>query len=645
MGDIALKDILINARQEAARMNHHFIGVEHLIIGLLEARGSIIASLIENHGFKPDYVVDAIRRHSGKGSPQRLWAGMPNTPRTNIILGIANDLALENGRDEIAERDLLQAIFDEQESIPARVLRKLGIDIAALAASVQDFSPTHIINQPYIKIDFSSAYQPITDLSEQHLFVLRRMFYGYSQLRIERQLVGGYSGALLLAVTPVHADGIEDSSVVVKLAESADILDEARRYEAHIKATLPPLTARLEDKPTAPENSSIAGLKYTFVAGFDRTPKDLRSAHTLMSSLDLATWLKRELYGAFGRTWWMQRRPFRFAVWAEYDWLLPPMLTLELVAEADAAPQHQIKEPVRRAKFAEIDYGDIVAIENFAIQRIYPERNAIQLALGSGSEAARRAYKIEVRGIDFKQNAFYRGEVIERIVGRVWSSRHETLLNAARSLEPDFDLLADTIPGISQSMRLPNPLNQYNELLEKHLEGSVSRIHGDLHSGNILLGPNRSPFLIDFAHSREGHTLFDWATLEVSLLNDILAHTQGETWDDARVIVMHLAALNANITTSANTEDALLTALYPIIALREIVADCLTSIEDWAEYFTALALCALRAITWDTMDAGGKRLMFLVSALACFEMRQKYRSKSSLDTLSQPETDYTDPTR
>jgi len=35
--------------------------------------------------------------------------------------------------------------------------------------------------------------------------------------------------------------------VIVKIDRADDILDEARRYEAHVKSTLPPLTARLEE--------------------------------------------------------------------------------------------------------------------------------------------------------------------------------------------------------------------------------------------------------------------------------------------------------------------------------------------------------------------------------------------------------------
>ena len=47
MPDIALKDILINARQESFRMQHYYLGVEHLFIGLLDIQGGLTSSLLE----------------------------------------------------------------------------------------------------------------------------------------------------------------------------------------------------------------------------------------------------------------------------------------------------------------------------------------------------------------------------------------------------------------------------------------------------------------------------------------------------------------------------------------------------------------------------------------------------------------------
>ncbi len=616
MSNIELKDILINARQESFRMQHYYLGVEHLFIGLLNIQGGLVCSLLEERGLTTEYVVDAIRRKAGKGNRQRLWAGMPNTPRADIVLGIANDLALEANRTEITERDLLAAILDENDSIPVRVLRRLEVDPDELAHEARTKMVTNQESQPYIKIDFG---QRSLALPEEHLFILRRMFYGYGQIRVERRLTGGYTSATILVVTPISADGIEDAAVVVKIDDADMILDEAQRYETHVKSSLPPLTARLEDKPTTSETSDLAGLKYTFIAGTNSSAQDLReAAHDLEN---LGEWLRRELFPYFGKTWWKQNRPYRFQVWTEYDWLLPPLLTLEFIPEEEVPPTAIVlHDPLRRVRISKLEYGDVVLIENFTVQRVYRDKNMIQLAIGKGSEAARRAYKMNVQGLNLSQDAYYRGEVVERIAGRVWETRSAALLAAARTLEPDFDLNDELIPGIGKPEKLPNPLLAYDDLLDRHVDGTLSKIHGDLHLGNILVGPNGSAFLIDFAQTRNGHTLFDWAMLEVSLLTEVVMPVIGDDWWSVRLVTRYISSLQKEMPDAV---PALNEVMQHVLAVREIVRECLAREGSWSEYYIALIMCAMRAFTWETLSLGARRLMFYLAALAIHELRSR----------------------
>ncbi len=53
--------------------------------------------------------------------------------------------------------------------------------------------------------------------------------------------------------------------------------------------------------------------------------------------------------------------------------------------------------------------------------------------------------------------------------------------------------------------------------------GSQSIIHGDLNLENILLGPGDFLWLIDFAQTREGPPLFDFAHLEADLIAHVFA--------------------------------------------------------------------------------------------------------------------------
>lgn len=629
MATVSLGDILINARQESIRMRHYYLGVEHLFVSLLEIQGGLTASLLELHGITPRYIVDSIRRIAGKGNRQRLWAGMPNTPRADIILSIANDLALEDGRSEISERDLLVAILDENDSIPVRVLKRLKIDPQALLDSARNTpsQPIATIEPNYLRVEFGAAYGSARSIEDDHLFVMRRMFQGYTRIRIERRLLGGYSSASLYVVTPLNSDGSQDSSVVVKVDRADNILEEAARYEAHVKNSLPPLTARLEDKPITVETSDFAALRYTFVTDANGESRDLREA--ARSLPDLSEWIEHILFPYFGKTWWMQRYAYRFQVWTEYDWLLPPLLILDYLPDTEVPPDTLvISDPVKRRPLRDLDYGVPVIVDGFSVNRVYRDQNAIQLTIGKGAEAARRAYKIQVRGINLSEYAFFRGEIVEHLAGRVYETRAALMLQALTALVPDFVAEADTIPGVEKQERLPNPLHLYDDALDDFYNASLSKIHGDLHLGNILIGANQNPFLIDFAQTRNGHTLFDWAMLELSLLNEMIMPSLGDDWSSVRFILKYLAIINRGKDIPESAPE-MRKALAPIRSVRHVAMQCLAKPGAWEEYYIALAMCALRAYAWDTISLGARRLMFYVAALSFNELRQRRASDGS----------------
>ncbi|MCU0513154.1 MAG: phosphotransferase [Anaerolineae bacterium] len=637
MSNIPLKDILITARQESHRMRHFFLGVEHLFIALLEIKSGLASSILADEGFAPEYVIDAIRRKAGKGSRHRLWAGIPNSPRTEVVLGIAHEIAGEQQRQNLVERDILIAILEENDSIPVRVLRALGVNLDTFRSQARVRRIVRAATGTFVRIDFSPGFEG--DLDKDQLFILRRMFHGYTEVRIETRLTGGYTRSTLLVVTPIRVDNRADAPVVVKIGPGDMILDEAQRYERYVKNTLPPLTARLEDRPTAPETSDLAGIKYTFVTDPDGNPADMRVATRKWSGERLGEWLQMRLYQHFGEGWWKQNRMYRFEAWQEYDWVLPPMLTLE-VSREEKAPEgaHILRFPVKRHKISAIEYGDMVAVENFIVQKVDKERNTVLLALGQGSNSTTRACEIEIHGIDFERDAYYRGEVVESIVGRVWKSRSEQLTAAVQALNPDFDFHERLIPV--QQMKLPNPLFHYAALLEETVEGTLCTIHGDLHPGNILVGPGESALLIDFGRTREGHTLFDWATLEISLLADYVLPVFGDDWNAARRVIEALVALNRSETRINATPDTG-DALRAIVALREIVDECLAVFGNRAEYYMALAFCSLRAVTWETLSLPGRRLMFLVAALATHEYLHRQPPEASSGRTSTPDaTDF-----
>ena len=629
MASKELEDIMALARRESARVGHFYVGVEHLFIALTRLKGGVTVGTLEEHGIAPRFIRYLIRQEVGQGDGRRFWPGFRETPRLHTVLRLAQELAQTRGDDYPSERDLFLAILREGDSLPCRVLHNIDADLGALIETALNWSSQMRPQHPPVPLSVREGIA----LDSAEAYVLRQMFRGYARVEVERQLMGGYSSARVLVACPYRADGRADAAVVVKLDERQTILYEKMRYDSFVRATLPHTAARMLDNPVVPDNSRLGGLKYTFVRGSTAGPVDLVAYARERGFEALSDLLWNGVYKVFGETWWGQRHPYRFGVWQEYEMMLPPALIVEALP-GQSVPRRRLTPAghwSRRGRFA---HHEVVLLENFTVQKVYPERSAIQLAGGAGPDAASRANKIEVRGVDLSSGQYYQGAMIGQIVGQVLFTRTNLLYQQVAELEPPFDITANRLPSYSGfPVHLPNPLMRYLNVLQRRVSGTLSIIHGDLHLHNILVGSRGNAWLIDFALTREGHTLFDWAVLETSLLIELVAPAlSSDSWEELWPVLRLLLEMGISGQPPEGRLPVEI-ALHPVATVRQIVAECLAEPDDWREYFVALSLCALRGLGWPTVPLKAKRLLFMVSALAMASAAAKDGSSPSTSDI------------
>ncbi len=122
-------DLLAGAVEEAARLQHNYIGVEHLFNAIAKADGGIAQRLLKLEGHDPRIVRNDIRREVATGDQLVvIESQLPLTPRAYHILAMATYFADDFNQEMVTDVDLLLAMLQEGESIPVRRLRALQID-------------------------------------------------------------------------------------------------------------------------------------------------------------------------------------------------------------------------------------------------------------------------------------------------------------------------------------------------------------------------------------------------------------------------------------------------------------------------------------------------------------------------------------
>jgi ATP-dependent Clp protease ATP-binding subunit ClpC len=118
--------VLSLAQEEAERLNHSYIGSEHVLIGLLREEGGVAGRVLRELGLEEQRVQAMVERLSGVGS-RTPFTKIELSPSTKRILELAVDEARRMGQHYISTEHLLLGMVRQNEGVAMDVLRKFGI--------------------------------------------------------------------------------------------------------------------------------------------------------------------------------------------------------------------------------------------------------------------------------------------------------------------------------------------------------------------------------------------------------------------------------------------------------------------------------------------------------------------------------------
>jgi ATP-dependent Clp protease ATP-binding subunit ClpC len=117
--------VLTNAQEEARRLNHRFIGTEHLLLGLVAEKGGVAMRVLGELDITADQIRKAVERTVGHGTrPSSVQPSL--TPRTKRVIELSVDEARKLGHHYIGTEHLLLGLIREGEGVAVDVLNRLG---------------------------------------------------------------------------------------------------------------------------------------------------------------------------------------------------------------------------------------------------------------------------------------------------------------------------------------------------------------------------------------------------------------------------------------------------------------------------------------------------------------------------------------
>src|SRR5881396_1934391 len=123
------QQVLALAPKEADRFNHHFVGTEHLLLGLIKLGQGVAVNVLQKLGLDLETVRMEVEKQVGTGPDQKMIGNIPYTPRVKKVLALAAKEAKNLNHTYVGTEHILLGLLREGDGVAARVLKNLDVDI------------------------------------------------------------------------------------------------------------------------------------------------------------------------------------------------------------------------------------------------------------------------------------------------------------------------------------------------------------------------------------------------------------------------------------------------------------------------------------------------------------------------------------
>jgi ATP-dependent Clp protease ATP-binding subunit ClpC len=130
--------VLSLAQEEAQRLNHNYIGTEHILLGLVKEEEGVAARVLINMGVNLAKMRQAVEYVIGPGE-KNATAGTGLTTRAKRVIELAIDEARQMGHTYIGTEHLLLGLLRENDGVAAGVLDSFSVNLERARGEITKF--------------------------------------------------------------------------------------------------------------------------------------------------------------------------------------------------------------------------------------------------------------------------------------------------------------------------------------------------------------------------------------------------------------------------------------------------------------------------------------------------------------------------
>jgi ATP-dependent Clp protease ATP-binding subunit ClpC len=123
------KQVIKLAKKEAQRLNHNYLGTEHVLLGLLKLGQGIAVNVLRNLGLDYEIVRAEVERLVGFGPEIQVYGDPALTGKVKKVFEYANEEAASLNHNYVGTEHLLLALLRQSDGVAAQVLENLNVNL------------------------------------------------------------------------------------------------------------------------------------------------------------------------------------------------------------------------------------------------------------------------------------------------------------------------------------------------------------------------------------------------------------------------------------------------------------------------------------------------------------------------------------
>lgn len=130
------KQVIKLAKKEAQRLNHNYLGTEHVLLGLLKLGQGVAVNVLRNLNIDFDTVRNEVEKLVGYGPEIQVYGDPALTGKVKKVFEYANEEAANLNHNYVGTEHLLLGLLRQTDGVAAQVLENLNVNLKEVRKEV-----------------------------------------------------------------------------------------------------------------------------------------------------------------------------------------------------------------------------------------------------------------------------------------------------------------------------------------------------------------------------------------------------------------------------------------------------------------------------------------------------------------------------